>query len=608
MEANISNSFKNSENLLINDIDKKLKEKLLNLKTRVKKVLLIQPIQIEEEKIDIRIALNKRYYMYPPYGLGILNTIVKNYDYESDILDLNFETFKIIHKEKNINSKQLSSGWKKILIQMLKDYKPDMVGVSCTFTMNHKNMMDVFHEVKKYDKEIITVAGGVHVSNATEIVLKEGKNIDFASTYESEVSFVDFIEYINKKDKKLSQLAFFQDEKFYEIKARSTPEGEHINVIPSYGNLALNELTDLGEIGTFRYWRPKNSKGSAVLANKGCRARCSFCSVRNFNGKGVRQKSTQTVVDEIKGLYENYGINHITWLDDDLFFGKERTLDLFNKIVQENLKITWDASNGLIASAAVAHPELIDAAEKSGCIGAYFGIESGNDQILREIHKPSGVKHYKKLGPLMNKYPKIFTRGFLIVGFPNETLQQVLDTINVSVEMGLDWYTVQLLTPLPSTEIYDQMIEAGKAKKDELNLDGEGFTMFSVRESERQRKIEENNKRNNDDFINLLNKNKDYVPNQKELSDIWFLADYEINYKPIIKQENRFKLLKLEKFLTDVSNRMTRDNPLSNYFLSIVKRKLDKKNEAKVIDKKVVEYLEKSSYWEQRFKTLNLDI
>jgi radical SAM superfamily enzyme YgiQ (UPF0313 family) len=608
METNISNSLKHNENLLINDIDKKLNEKLLNLKTRVKKVLLIQPIQIEEEKIDIKIALNKRYYMYPPYGLGILNTIVRNSNYESDILDLNFETFKIIHKEKNINSKELTKGWKKILVQKLKDYKPDMVGVSCTFTMNHKNMMDVFYEVKKFDKEIISVAGGVHVSNATELVLKEGTNIDFASTYESEVSFIDFIDYINKKDKKLSQLAFFQDEKFYEIKARNAPEGEHINVIPSYGNLALNELTDLGEIGTFRYWRPKNSKGSAVLANKGCRARCSFCSVRNFNGKGVRQKSTQTVVDEIKGLYENFGINHITWLDDDLFFNKERTLDLFNKIVQENLKITWDASNGLIASAAVAHPELIDAAEKSGCIGAYFGIESGNDQILKEIHKPSGVKHYKKLGPLMNKHPKIFTRGFLIVGFPNETLQQVLDTINVSVEMALDWYTVQLLTPLPSTEIYDQMIEAGKAKKGELNLDGDGFTMFSVRESERQRKIEESNKRSNDDFVNLLNKNRDYVPNQKELSDIWFLADYEINYKPILKQKDNFKLLKLEKFLTDVSNRMTRDNPLSNYYLSIVKRKLKKENEAKKIDKKVVEYLDKSQYWTQRFKTLNLEV
>ena len=88
----------------------------------------------------------------------------------------------------------------------------------------------------------------------------------------------------------------------------------------------------MGEIGTFRYWRPKNSKGTAVLAKKGCRARCSFCSVRNFNGKGVRVKSTDTVINELKVLKNNYGINHITWLDDDLLFDKEQTYELFDKM------------------------------------------------------------------------------------------------------------------------------------------------------------------------------------------------------------------------------------------------------------------------------------
>ena len=599
-----------SENSIENDESYKKKlvlTKLDNLNKSVKKILFVQPLQIEEEKIDIRIALNKRYYMYPPYGIGILNKVCKNNNYETEILDLNFDVFNFIHEKKILLSKDLTKKWKETLFKCLEKINPDLVAVSCTFTMNHKNMMDIFNEVKAFNKKIITVAGGVHVSNATEIVLREGKNIDFANIYEGEVSFLDFLKFINKKTGDLSQLAFTINNKFFKIEKRNNPAGENLNVIPDFGNLRLDKLTNLGEIGTFRYWRPKDSKGTAVLANKGCRARCSFCSVRNFNGKGVRQKSTDTVINEIKGLKEKYGINHITWLDDDLFYDVNRTMDLFNKIVKEKLEITWDASNGLIASAAVAHPELIDAAEKSGCIGAYFGIESGNDKILRSIYKPSGVKHYKKLGPLMNKYPKIFTRGFLIIGFPNETLEQILDTINISIEMGLDWYTVQLLTPLPSTEIYDQMIWAGKAKKGDLNLEGEGFTMFSVRESERQRKIEEINKRTNNDFVNLLNKNKDYVPNQKELSDIWFLADYEINYKPIEKQNNQIKLEKLETFLTDVSNRMTRDNPLSNYYLSLVKRKLNKSNEADLIDKKVIQYLNNSDYWKQRFKTLDLN-
>ena len=441
------------------------------------------------------------------------------------------------------------------------------------------------------------------------MVLKDSKNIDFACTYEAENSFIDFIEYINgNRNISVSQISFLHKNDFRKFILRKTPLDENLNIIPDFGSLNLGKLTNLGEIGTFRYWRPKNSIGSAVLSNKGCRARCSFCSVRNFNGKGVRAKSVDTVLDEIKLLKEKYGVNHITWLDDDLLYDTNRTLELFNSIVKKKLDITWDASNGLIASAAVAHPELISAAEESGCIGAYFGIESGNDKILREIYKPSGVKHYKKLGTLMNKHPKIFSRGFLMIGFPNETLSQVLDTIKISVEMGLDWYTVQLLTPLPSTEIYDQMVQAGKAKKEDLNLEGEGFTMFSVRESERQRKIEEKNKRSNKDFINLLNSNKEHVPTQKELNDLWFLTDYEINYKPILKQENKGKLLKLECFLTDVSDRMTRDNPLSNYFLSIVKSKLNKKDEAKKRLGYVKKYIDISNYWQQRFKTLDINI
>ena len=583
--------------------------KIRSYKSGAKRILLIQPLQIAEDKIDIRIALNKRYYIYPPYALGILNSVLKKNNYISDLLDLNIDVFTELHEKKIITKKEdLTKKWKKKLFDKIKEFKPDVVGVSCTFTMNHENTIQIAKEIKKLDKNIIILAGGVHVSNATEFVLKDDKNfIDFALTYEAENSLLNFLGFLNETDSEIYQLATLIKGNFYEIKKKNLPEGENINVIPDYANIDISKLTDLGEIGTFRYWRPKNSKGTAVLAKKGCRARCSFCSVRNFNGKGVRVKSTDTVINELKILKEKYGISHITWLDDDLLFDKEQTYELFDKMEKNKLNMTWDASNGLIASAAVVEPELVAAAERSGCIGAYFGLESGNDKILKSIHKPSGLKHYLKLGPLMNKHPKIFTRGFLMIGFPDESLSQINDTIKMAIAAQLDWYTVQLLTPLPSTEIYDEMVAAGKAKKDELNLDGEGFTMFSVRESERQRKIEEADKRATSDFIKLLNEKPDYVPNQKELNDLWFLADYEINYKPIFQQSNKDKLIKLECFLQDISDRMTRDNPLSNYFLNIVKKKLGKEEEGEKRELLVKEYLQKSNYWSSRFEALGLN-
>ena len=118
--------------------------------------------------------------MYPPYALGILNTVLKKNNYNSSITDLNFEVFNYIYNNKSCNSIELTKKWKSVLEKKLIDHDVDIVGVSCTFTMNHENMIEIFNEVKKFNKSIITIAGGVHVSNATEFVLKEGKNIDFA--------------------------------------------------------------------------------------------------------------------------------------------------------------------------------------------------------------------------------------------------------------------------------------------------------------------------------------------------------------------------------------------------------------------------------------------
>ena len=591
------------------DAEQAVRMKLAGINHRsIKKVLLVQPLQIPVYEIDIRIAKNKRYYTYPPYALGILNTSIKKNNFESDILDLNIKIFSEIHQSGNVLHETLETLWRKELANMLEEFRPDVVGVGCTFTMNHKNMVEIFDMVKDFDEGIITVAGGVHVTNASETVLKDSRNADFALRYEAELSFKGFLEYVDGKGNKgtLHSVATIYNERYYEVEDRLTPEGEDLNVIPDYGSVDISRLIDLGEIGTFRYWRPKTAKSTAILSNKGCRARCSFCSVRNFNGKDVRMKSVETVIDEIFLLKEKFGVNHITWLDDDLFFDVGRTLELFNAMVKKNLNLTWDASNGIIASAAVVHPELVAASAESGCIGMYFGIESGNDKILRDVYKPSSVKHYLKLGELMRKYPKIFTRGFLMIGFPHETLSQIRDTIRVAIDMGLDWYTVQLLTPLPSTEIYNQMVEEGMIESGSLNIEGEGYTMFSVRESERQRKFEELSQRKNSDFINLLNANPDHVPSRKELDDLWFLSDFEINYRPIYDVDDIDRLKKLKAFLTDISDRMTRDNPLSNYFLSIVDDKLGNQSESNERKISAKQNLEKSNYWKERFDILGL--
>lgn len=584
-------------------LEESLKKKI-NFKKKVKRILLISTIQIHESKINLVVAKKKRYYAYPPYGLGILNKLIKESNYESKILDLNIDTFLHLQNNEVKTTDEITKFWKKRLKEILSIYKPDLIGITCTFTMNLDPMKDTIKEIKKFDKNIYVVAGGVHVTGDTENILKDCPEIDFASTHEGEKSFLNFLEYLNTRENfnDLSQLSWIENDKLLKIKKMDIPTDHFLNVTPDMSDLPLNKLSSIGEIGTFRFYRNKNSIGSAVLSNKGCRARCSFCSVRQFNGKGVRLKNNETVVDEIKYLNKKYGVDHVTWLDDDLFFDKERTIDLYKKISQLDFKITWDASNGVIASAAVAHPEIMKYAEESGCIGAYFGLESGSPKILADIHKPSGLKHYYKLGEMMNKsHPKIFTRGFLIVGFPKETISDLFQTIEMAKKVQLDWYTSAVLLPLPNTEIYDDMPETNVFEEEDKNrpgwlgkrisdensglLDGKGYT----------------------DYYKLVKENPDKILTEEDIVHMWYVTDYEINYKPIFNITDENKLRKKIKFLEDVSTRITENNPLAYYFWGLSLKKIGKRNGDKIIEKSKT-LLAKNKGWQKRFETLNLEV
>jgi len=194
-----------------------------------------------------------------------------------------------------------------------------------------------------------------------------------------------------------------------------------------------------------------------------------------------------------------------------------------------------------------------------------------------------------------------------MMGFPKETLGQIYDTVKLAHKMNLDWYTVQLLTPLPSTAIYNEMVEEGMIEDGSLNTEGEGFTMFSVRESERQRRKEKKQKFTAKEFYNMFERELDRVPSKPELSELWFLVDYEINYRRIFDINDETKLEKIKNFLVDISDRMTFGNPLSNLFVGIIEEKLGNTEEANDRKTAASKFVQESDYWKKRFDVLGLE-
>jgi radical SAM superfamily enzyme YgiQ (UPF0313 family) len=590
-----------------NEINEALRKKMPK---KLSRILLINPPQIVTPFIDLYQARHLRYFAYSPYGLGILCTHLKKRGYEAQILDLNFELLRAVANSDEADgtywsAERISEFMRNNIAHRLEVDKPDIVGISCLFTMTHEKMLEIAEIVRQIDAEIPICVGGVHPTSSAQAILRESQAIDFVALQEADFVLPDLFDFINGKDKEIEvvpQIAMLINDR-YVVSENRRPKKDQLDAMPDYLDLPIGEYSDLGEVGAHRFqWRP-NTRAGSVLSNRGCRAHCTFCGVSGFNGKGVRGRSVSSVVDEIEYLKDEYGISHIMWLDDDLFYDKNRTIELFNEITKRDLNITWDASNGVIASATTV--EILDAAAASGCIGLHFGIESGNPKILGEMKKPSGVKHYLKLREKLERYPQIFTKGFLIIGLPDESLSQIMDTINVAIEMNLDWYTTTLLSPLPNTEVHKRMVDMGLIS--EQKIDSGKDVNFKSSHTGHQYRREEREKVKAESFIDLLKaKDLSRVPHVNEMDDLWFLTDFKINYARILNMTDKVQLNKLYKFMAFVSGRITRGNPMVCYFHALISEKLGFEEEAKKNYEIAKKYLAESDYWKLRFDRLGL--
>lgn len=577
-----------------NAIAQKLKKKI---SCPCERILLINPQMISEQDFFADTARRGRYAIFQPYGCGVLCANLFKRGYQVNILDLNYELLLAAHRE-NFNY----SCWRELLIRRLTEFKPNLVGISCMFSMSHEMVKDISVEIKKFDPALAIISGGVHFTDSKHLALSDCPDIDFMGIFENDRSFPDLVDFINGKisTDQLAQVATMIDGQYVALEERASPTAEEISVVPMYGDLPIASYSSLGQVGTYGFLN-KHRRSSSVSTNRGCRAHCSFCTVPELFGRGiVRLRTIQSVIEEIKMLYA-IGIRHISWLDDDLLNNSQRIIELFTAIANLKFDLTWDATNGLIAAAV--KEDIMDAMVASGCVGFNLGIETGNPQRLRDIHKPGTVEGFRKCKKIADKYPHLFIKGYLIVGFPDETLSQLLDTVNLGLELQLDWYSIQILNPLPSTEIYNSMVERGLIA-DALNTNKTSYVFGT---NGRQRITEERERMNAADFFNLfVTGNPDDRLKPEELRDILFLMDYKMNYEIIFAITHPAKLRNKDIVLHDICERVAPESPLAQLFYAITRYKLGDKAEALRRAALVRQLVAQSAYWQKRFDVLNL--
>lgn len=419
------------------------------MKKNIEKVLFINPPGTIHVQLDGRRQMKESPL---PLGLAYLSAQISK-DYDVRVYDMIVENFfqETIISEDTILFGDTFEQYESVL----KDYKPDLVAITCMLSSRSKSVLELLKRTKQFDKEITTVVGGYHATALPEHILQE--NTDFILFGEADYSFPKLVNTLNE-NKSLSQT----DGIAYKINGKLIIKPQTIFV----KDLDYLPFPDWDTVEIQKYWNNnlpfgiplKNKRYAVMNTSRGCPHVCNYCAVPNHTGKrNYRKRSLDNVINEIQWLVDKYGVKEIQFLDDNFFVSKKRTKDLCKILISDFKGMHFAVPTG--TDLPNLDYELIDLLKEANFHDLRLGIETGDKDIQnRYVDKKIDLKNIKdKVKYIMDADLK--PSGFFLLGFPDETKEQIEKTVNLATSLDLDRIYLIMVTPLPGSPFYDDCIK-----------------------------------------------------------------------------------------------------------------------------------------------------
>jgi len=413
---------------------------------KLERVVLIYP--------PVNFSRQSMKQIHPPLGIAYLAAVLKDVC-EVRVLDASVEGYR---NEERVGDRFLRYGLSFDEIERrIREMNPDLVGISCIFSSQFQNTVEVALRAKKVNPDLITVVGGSHPTFLAEECLRQG-GIDFIVKGEGEFALRDLMEAIRKGRgvETIPGLAWQEDGRYCESGIR--PAAPNLDEIP----FPARDLFPLD-----KYDRISSPMGSVyrqrpfmnLITSRGCPYRCNFCSSTNFWGNQYRVRSAGNVLLEMEELAGKYGVREFKFFDDNLTADRGRAKEIFRGMIERNLKVSWNTPNGV--HLMNLDEEMLDLMKGSGCYELTLAIESGDPGVLRDIiHKPTDLAEVERVVKLIRK-KGIDSSGFFVIGFPGETKEQIQRTFDFSRKLNLDRIMFFIANPLPGTELYRICLDKG---------------------------------------------------------------------------------------------------------------------------------------------------
>lgn len=416
------------------------------------KILLINPPRSPENKIleyapaDARPFIHKK-LIGPPLGLLTVAAAVKDFDVTvidlKGVYDLDPEALPL----------------DKLVMTYLSEYNPDIVGVTFIASELYSGL-EIFRIAKQFNPEILTVAGGLHVTICPEDFT--GPAVDILCPGHSAGIFRELI-IAMEKSLPLNQVKGI----LINENGRLKSTGEKM---PGWDAAGKDFI--LPDRSHLKRWLQTYKVGNDptpvtyLFTSLGCPFDCSFCSIWPQHDRSYFTRHIESVIEELKGL-DDYGV--VRFADANTIVDIRFIDRLFDRIIEERIEKKYVMD--IRPDTAAKHPDLIEKLAKAGLKVVICGFESFRDEELEKYNKRSAASNIKKSIDVFHQNDIMIRGNYIVPNDYGEDDFKALADYAASNRVVYAGYTI--LTPMPGTvfykEVKDQIIDHDLSKYNFFN-------------------------------------------------------------------------------------------------------------------------------------------
>jgi len=371
---------------------------------------------------------------WPPLGILYLATVLRERGIEISVLDQPAKGFTF---EETVN-------W-------VEREDPDILGFS-TFASSGRTAGLLSNEMKKRNPNIVIVFGNYYATFSADRVLRKYPSVDIIVRGEGESTVVDLAECLRKKDslKDVLGITFRNEDKI--VSTPDRPLITDLDSIPfpdrSLIDVEYHSMVAGAQLATRRF--------TSIISSRGCTFRCRFCTCQKFSLRSWRPRSVENVLGELRYLASE-GFRQFIFVDDNFTLNQKRVIELCKSIRKEKLDMEW-LCEGRVDNCP---PEMLKQLSKAGCKVVYFGIESGTQRILDYYDKGTSPEQSRRAVEKARMAGIDVIVGSFILGAPDETREEIQNTLEFAKQLPIDLPQFNVLTAYPGMDIWDELKTKG---------------------------------------------------------------------------------------------------------------------------------------------------